>query len=84
MSEDRISELSDASLLEILSLLSTETTVAMSVLSKRWRSLWKMLPNLNFSYYGTTDLETFLDNVCRCLLSHHTPILKSLDLNVVV
>ncbi|XP_019100094.1 PREDICTED: F-box/FBD/LRR-repeat protein At3g26920-like [Camelina sativa] len=52
----------------------------MSVLAKRWRSLWKMMPCLDFEYSGRTSYETFSNNVCRCLLSHQAPVLQSLDL----
>ncbi|ANM65628.1 Leucine-rich repeat [Arabidopsis suecica] len=72
--EDRISELPEALLLQILSLLPTKKVVAMSVLSKRWRSLWKMLPRLKF------DDWMFPDNVNRCLLSHQASFLQSLHL----
>ncbi|CAA7042379.1 unnamed protein product [Microthlaspi erraticum] len=81
--EDRISNLPDALLVQILSSLPTKAVVASSVLSKRWRSLWKTMPSLEFSYNATNDLESFSDNVCRCLLSHQAPLLlQSLDLKV--
>ncbi|KAG7558880.1 FBD domain [Arabidopsis thaliana x Arabidopsis arenosa] len=73
---DRISELPEALLLEILSLLPTKDVRAASVLSKRWRSLWKMVPRLEF------DERMFSDNISRCLLSHQAPVLQSLHLEM--
>ncbi|CAL9247108.1 unnamed protein product [Arabidopsis halleri] len=77
--EDRISELPEALLLHILSSLPTETVIATSVLSKSWKSLWKMVPNLKFdSRYH----HTFSENVCRSLISHKAPVLDSLHLRI--
>uniref|UniRef100_A0A1J3JNP8 F-box/FBD/LRR-repeat protein n=1 Tax=Noccaea caerulescens TaxID=107243 RepID=A0A1J3JNP8_NOCCA len=81
--EDMISQLPEALLLQILSLLPTEKVVATSVLSKRWRTLWKVVPKLKFRFYGLTDLQTFSDNVARILLSHQAPVLQSLHLVVI-
>jgi len=79
--EDRISELPEALLLLILSSLPTETVIATSVLSKQWKSLWKLVPNLKFdSKYHYH--YTFSDNVCRSLISHKAPVLDSLHLKV--
>lgn len=76
-----ISELPDALLLQILSLIPTKDAVATSVLSKRWRSLCKMIPSLTFCSSGY-DLERFSDNVCRFMLSHQAPFLQSLHLEM--
>ncbi|KAJ4901055.1 F-box/FBD/LRR-repeat protein [Raphanus sativus] len=78
-----ISELPDALLLQILSLIPTKDAVATSVLSKRWRFLCKMTPNLSFYCRGTKDIVRFSDNVCRCLLSHEAPVLQSLHLKMI-
>ncbi|KFK33282.1 hypothetical protein AALP_AA6G354700 [Arabis alpina] len=54
----------------------------MSVLSKRWKSLWKMMPHLEFICKWTNDLERFSDNVCKTLLSHKAPVLQSLHVEI--
>lgn len=78
MSEDRISDLPEALLLQILSLLPTKLVIATSVLSKRWRSVWETVPNLEFESYG--NIQEFAENVCKSLLSHKAPVLESLHL----
>ncbi|CAA7042383.1 unnamed protein product [Microthlaspi erraticum] len=80
--EDRISHLPEALLLQILSLLPTKDVVATSVLSKQWRSVWKMVPKLKFDYKSNRSKhETFSGIVCRLLLSHKAPVLESLHIN---
>ncbi|XP_019085408.1 PREDICTED: putative F-box/FBD/LRR-repeat protein At4g13965 [Camelina sativa] len=82
--EDRISELPEALILKILSLLPTEEAIATSVLSKQWQSLWTMLPKLKFdsSYHHKRKRGTFSKNVCKTMLSHKAPVLRSLHLKV--
>ncbi|XP_019085544.1 PREDICTED: FBD-associated F-box protein At3g49020-like [Camelina sativa] len=81
VNKDRISELPEALILHILSSLPTETAITTSVLSKSWKSLWKVLPNLNFdSDYHYRD--TFSENLCKSLISHKAPVLDSLHLRV--
>lgn len=80
---DRISKLPDAVLVKILSSLpTTKDVVATSVLSKQWRSLWKMVPKLTFSYNGGNDIQGFSDSVRRTMLSLEAPYLQSLHLDV--
>ncbi|XP_019099693.1 PREDICTED: FBD-associated F-box protein At3g49020-like [Camelina sativa] len=50
-----------------------------SVLSKQWRSLWKVLPDLNFN---SGNHQTFSEDVCRSLISHKAPVLDSLHVEV--
>ncbi|XP_010419039.1 PREDICTED: putative F-box protein At1g67390 [Camelina sativa] len=46
--EDRLSKLPDSVLGKILGTMSTEEAVKTSVLSKRWKSVWKRVPFLHF------------------------------------
>ncbi|KFK34520.1 hypothetical protein AALP_AA5G156600 [Arabis alpina] len=80
VSEDRISGLPEPLILQILSSLPTKDVVATSVLSKRWGSFWKVVPNLEFESYG--NMRRFAENVCKCLLSHKAPVLESLHLKL--
>ncbi|XP_020881212.1 F-box/FBD/LRR-repeat protein At3g52680-like [Arabidopsis lyrata subsp. lyrata] len=79
MGKDRISELPEELLLKILSLLPTKTVITTSVLSKRWRSLWKMVQKLKFE---SDNLAKFSKNVGKFLLSHKAPVLESLHIKV--
>lgn len=81
MNADRISELPEALLVQILSLLpTTKHVIVTSVLSKGWRSLWKMVPRLVFS----SPNQKYEDNVISTsLLSHEAPVLESLRLRLV-
>ncbi|KAJ0635548.1 putative F-box domain, FBD domain, leucine-rich repeat domain superfamily [Helianthus annuus] len=47
--EDRITDLPDAILHHILFLLPIKLVVQTSILSKRWRTLWHTLPDLDFT-----------------------------------
>ncbi|XWS65567.1 hypothetical protein CRYUN_Cryun05aG0124800 [Craigia yunnanensis] len=58
--EDRISNLNDDLLHKIMSFLNTKHAVQTSVLSKRWKFLWRTLPYLDFSI-ETFPFEGFVD-----------------------
>ncbi|EOA24027.1 hypothetical protein CARUB_v10017242mg [Capsella rubella] len=79
--EDMMNLLPEALILRILCFLPTKTVVATSVLSKQWRSLWKLVPNLEFN---SEDCESehlsFSEIVCKSFLSHKAPVLESFRL----
>ncbi|KAG7632711.1 Leucine-rich repeat 2 [Arabidopsis suecica] len=82
VNEDRISDLPEALLLQILSMLPVKDVVTTSVLSKPWRSLWKLVPILKFDYDNNqSEDETYSEIVCRLLLSNKAPVLESLHLD---
>ncbi|CAA7025383.1 unnamed protein product [Microthlaspi erraticum] len=73
---DIISQLSDDVLLRILSFVPTKDVVATSLLSKKWRSLWKLVPKLvydNSNHIGENRI--FSQFVYRSLLSNKAPVL---------
>ncbi|KAG2285655.1 hypothetical protein Bca52824_045259 [Brassica carinata] len=47
-----INELCDDLLVKILLQIPTEEVVATSLLSRRWRSVWKLVPKLDFRDYS--------------------------------
>ncbi|XP_020865763.1 FBD-associated F-box protein At5g56370-like [Arabidopsis lyrata subsp. lyrata] len=76
---DRISFLPDDVLLHLLSLLTTKDVLKTSVLSKRWRNLWKLVPKLKYiDCDENADHGRFLLFVDRSLLLNTAPVLESL------
>ena len=64
--EDRLSDLPDCVLLQILSSLDTKLAVQTCILSKRWKNLWKHLPTITLisSQFKTLkDFNKFVSQV---------------------
>ncbi|CAA7025388.1 unnamed protein product [Microthlaspi erraticum] len=80
---DIISQLSDDLLLRILSFVPTKDVVATSLLSKRWRYLWKLVPQLEYddsNHIG--DYKIFSQYVYRSLLANKAPVVEYFHLNL--
>lgn len=72
--KDWISNLPDAILCHILSLMPTRNAVRTGLLSTRWKSLWTAVPVIYFKNYRIDDGPgCFMDFVDRVLLLHSSP-----------
>ncbi|GAU51036.1 hypothetical protein TSUD_411710 [Trifolium subterraneum] len=67
--EDRLSALPDDALHHILSFSDAKLAVQSSILSKRWKNLWKSLPTLKLTSKQFTTLKAFTKFVSH-ILSH--------------
>ncbi|CAN1333475.1 FBD-associated F-box protein At1g66310 [Linum perenne] len=63
----RLIDLPDSILHHILSFLDTRDAVQTSVLSRRWRIVWKYVPVLNLHSYSFTDYSKFVSCVEKAL-----------------
>uniref|UniRef100_A0A1J3EQI3 Putative F-box/FBD/LRR-repeat protein n=1 Tax=Noccaea caerulescens TaxID=107243 RepID=A0A1J3EQI3_NOCCA len=65
---DRISDLPECLLTQILSYLPTKDSVKTSLLSKRWESVWLRVPGLDLRFYDFPDvqaMESFIDQFLK-------------------
>ncbi|KAL0843727.1 hypothetical protein Bca101_016973 [Brassica carinata] len=74
---DRISPLSDDLILKILSIPPTTVAITTSLLSKRWRHVWKHVPKLE--YYAPRSSTTFIHNF---FLFHKAPVLQTMNVQL--
>ncbi|KAG7593670.1 F-box domain [Arabidopsis thaliana x Arabidopsis arenosa] len=76
---DRLSQLPEALLLRILSLLHAKDVVSTMVLSKRWQFLWMLVPKLVYDdSYQDIEYGRFSRFVDRSLTLHEAPVLDTL------
>ncbi|CAG7879999.1 unnamed protein product [Brassica rapa] len=73
---DRISPLPDDLILKILSFPPTKVAITTSLLSKRWRDVWKHVPKLE---YFAPRASTFIQNF---LILHKAPVLKTMHVEL--
>lgn len=76
---DSLSQLPEALILRILSLLPAKDVVATMVLSKRWQSIWTLVPKLIYDdSYQNIEYGRFSQFVDRSLLLHEAPVVETL------
>ena len=90
---DRLSALPDELLLRVLSFLPAQQVVRTTVLSKRWRDLWRSVPDINLSLsdFGRNSREDWTavwermeDFVNNLLMLHRAPCLDAFRLVTIV
>ncbi|XP_019091494.1 PREDICTED: probable FBD-associated F-box protein At1g32375 isoform X2 [Camelina sativa] len=80
---DMLSQLPEALLLRILSLLPAKDVVATMVLSKQWEFLWMLVPKLVYDdSYQNIEYGRFSRFVHRSLTLHEAPFLDTLHLKL--
>ncbi|CAA7059913.1 unnamed protein product [Microthlaspi erraticum] len=79
--KDIISALHDDLLLHILSLIPTKQSANTTLLSKRWRFLWTMVPKLDYTE-NDKDEKSIWDFLDKSMQLHKAPLLKSLRIQL--
>ncbi|RID68708.1 hypothetical protein BRARA_C00851, partial [Brassica rapa] len=80
--EDRISSLPDPLLCHILCFLTTEQAVWTSVLSSRWRYLWKWVPRLELDSFDFTNDKVCVDFIDEFLAFQGKSYLREFKLSI--
>ncbi|KAG7534107.1 F-box domain [Arabidopsis thaliana x Arabidopsis arenosa] len=82
LKEDRISQLTESLLCQILNYLPTKDVVKTSVLSTRWRSLWLSVPRLELDSRDFSDFDTFVSFCDRYFDSNRVLCINKLKLTI--
>ncbi|CAN6811700.1 unnamed protein product, partial [Brassica oleracea] len=80
--EDLISLLPEPLLCHILSFLTTEQAVRTSVLSSRWRNIWKWVPRLELDSFDFTNDKVCVDFIDKFLALQGKPYLREFKLTI--
>ncbi|XP_023644793.1 F-box/FBD/LRR-repeat protein At1g51370 [Capsella rubella] len=80
--EDRISQLPEPLISEILCHLSTKDAVRTSVLSTKWRYLWKWVPGLDVEFNTFPNNDLFVSFLERFFVSCKESWIRKLRLNI--
>ncbi|XP_010482766.1 PREDICTED: F-box/FBD/LRR-repeat protein At1g51370-like [Camelina sativa] len=80
--EDRISQLPESLISEILYHLPTKDVVTTSVLSTRWRNLWQSVPGLDLDYVPSSQFDDFVSFVEKLFNSNRESWIRKLRLNL--
>ncbi|KAK8930791.1 putative F-box/LRR-repeat protein [Platanthera zijinensis] len=67
---DRISQLHDSLLLHIISFLSADDAISTSLLSRRWKNLWKWMDSLDFPFQCAKSKRSLKQFIERALTLH--------------
>ncbi|AEE32659.1 F-box/RNI-like/FBD-like domains-containing protein [Arabidopsis thaliana] len=80
--EDRISQLPEPLISEILFHLSTKDSVRTSALSTKWRYLWQSVPGLDLDPYASSNTNTIVSFVESFFDSHRDSWIRKLRLDL--
>ncbi|KAG7547383.1 F-box domain [Arabidopsis suecica] len=81
--ETMISDLPDDLLVKILLLVPTKDAVATMILSKRWLSIWTMMPKLNYKdNKKDSECKSVLQFIHKSLKIHKAPVLESISVHL--
>ncbi|XP_020878059.1 F-box/FBD/LRR-repeat protein At1g51370-like [Arabidopsis lyrata subsp. lyrata] len=80
--EDRISQLPEHLIYEILFHLSTKDAVRTSVLSTKWRYLWQRVPGLDLNPYAFSNFYKFVSFVDRFIYSDNESSIRKLHFSI--